>query len=1086
MRFSRFLAVLATLLLASVSVFAQGSTTGALTGVITSDGTPLPGATVTVRSPQLQGVRTAVSDSNGNYSVSALPPGDYTVHVELQGLQPVTRSARVSLAGTARVDVDLRVSAVTEAITVTATAPATLETTEVQTSIQADLIEDLPIPRTLLGTVNLAPGVTTNGPGGNTMISGGPSYDSTFIVDGAVVNELLRGQPQNLFIEDALQETTVQTGGVSAEFGRFTGGVVTAISKSGGNEFDGSLRDSLTNPSWTSDGELSTADPTDELLHTYEGTLGGRIIRDRLWFFTAARLFELDYQRRLARTPTDTEDITYQYGDEETRLELKLTGQLTPKHSLSGSYFDIQRDQTNNPFGAPLEISALDAGRSLPNSFYTVNYNGIITNNFLIEALYARQNFEFVDSGADEQAPLERGTNIYYYFPNQYAGYPTFCSGCAPFPESRNNYNAKLKGSYFLSTPSIGSHTITGGYEDYEDMLKSDNYQSASSFTIWSFDTPRRAPDGTLLHVMGPGAGYLIWFPILESSQGNAFNTKSLFLNDRWDLNQNFSFNLGVRYDKNHAENQQGTTVADDSKFSPRLGATYDVFGNGRLRVNATYSQYASKIANGNVGDASSGAGSPSYLYWLYYGEALDGLPTDQFLDAVGDWFESIGGAEDTAFLLGGGTAGLSTQIRDGLKSPGMDEYTIGVGTQIGTNGFIRADYQHREWNDFYTNFANTSIGKIYDPLVGAEGANVDLTLVGNSDDFTREYDAFIVQGAYRLFNRINLGANYTWSELVGNVVGETAGGGPGATGGSEYYPEFYNYARNNPVGPLGADQTHKLRAWASYDLPTPVGNFNFSVLQRFDSGTPYSAFGNIWVAQGAFCAQCPSDAETQYFNISQFSQGTYYFSERGEFKTDDIQATDLAVNYSLPIGGVQLFAQGELINAFNRQGVVNVNTTVRTATSGACVQTVGDNAGDPCAAFNPFTETPIEGVHWQKGPSFGEPITPTSVSRSAAREISSCRVPIASRSVSVSNVRRFMQSSPGLAAGAFFCPKFPFRRGVGSNRTCPGRFDQRRPPRSWPRASWPPSWPRSQRFSPAAVPANPRRCRRFLTHPSS
>ncbi|HEX2061235.1 MAG TPA: carboxypeptidase-like regulatory domain-containing protein, partial [Thermoanaerobaculia bacterium] len=106
------------LLLASVSAFGQSSVTGTLTGTVTSDGAPLPGATITVTSPQLQGSRTAVSDANGNYNIAALPPGDYTVRIELQGLQTVTRSTRVTLAGTSRVDADLKVSAVTESITV--------------------------------------------------------------------------------------------------------------------------------------------------------------------------------------------------------------------------------------------------------------------------------------------------------------------------------------------------------------------------------------------------------------------------------------------------------------------------------------------------------------------------------------------------------------------------------------------------------------------------------------------------------------------------------------------------------------------------------------------------------------------------------------------------------------------------------------------------------------------------------------------------------------------------------------------------------------------------------------------------------
>lgn len=1020
MKLNRFLAVFAVLLLVGLPVFAQ--TTAGLTGTVSLGGNPLPGATVTISSPNLQGVRTAVTDVNGNYNFGGLPPGDYTVKFEMESMQSVTRTTRIGLSSTSRVDAELKLSSVAEAITVTASAPAVLETTEVQTNISANLIENLPIGRTLLATVNLAPGVSTNGPAGATMISGGYAYDSSYYVDGAVVNEVLRGQPQNLFIEDALQETTVQTGAISAEYGRFTGGVVTAISKSGGNEFSGSFRDSLTNPSWTTLGKLDAKTttpfkyPSDKIQSTYEGTLGGRIVRDRLWFFAAGRIFNLDFQRQFGRTGTSaTEPIfTFPFSDHERRMEIKLTGQVTPKHSLVGSYLDIKRDQKNNPFGTPLEASALDASRSLPNSFYTLNYNGVITNNFLVEGTYAKQKFQFVHSGADAPASPATGTNLQYQS-GKWAGYPTFCGGCSPFPESRNNQNAKLKGSYFLSTKGLGSHNISVGGEDYKDMLKSDNHQSASDFTIQDFissDIPTRAADGTLLNNIGTGQAILIYWPILQSSKGNSFNTRSLFANDKWDLNPHLNFNLGVRYDHDSGKNQAGADVAKDSKVSPRLGVNYDVFANGRLRLNASYSQYASKIANGNVGDATSSAGSPSYLYWLYYGPNIVNQPTPVAMKTFFDWFNSVGGIKNTDFLLGGGTAGIQTQIGGELKSPGVDEWTIGAGTQVGANGFLRADYQDRKWNNFYTNVVNTSTGKVFDPLVtdpatGKSGSNVDLALIENSNTFTRQYKAAIVQGGYRLFNRVNLGANYTYATLKGDITGETSGSGPVPAGGPQQYPEFFNYANRNPMGYLGADQRHKVRAWASYDLPTAFGTFNFSWLQRYDSGTPYSAIGNVYVASDAAYSSrctaarlttaatgytgfnpCPTNfgtGKTNYTNLGN-GQNSYYFSKRGAYRTDNISASDLAVNYFLPIRNVNLFVEGELINAFNRQGVVNVNTTVLTATSSACTTVAGPAATSVapgttirCLAFNPFTDTPIEGVNWKKGPNFGKPITPTS-----------------------------------------------------------------------------------------------------------
>lgn len=985
MRFSRFLAVLAMMLLASVSVFAQSTTTGALTGTVTSDGAPLPGATITATSPQAQGSRTAVSDANGNYNIPGLPPGDYTVRVELQGLQTVTRTARVTLAGTTRVDANLRVSAVTEAITVTATAPATLETQEIQTNLDADLVENLPVARTLIGTVNLAPGVTQSGPGGATTISGGFAYDSTYTVDGAVVNEVLRGQPQNLFIEDAIQETTVQTGAISAEFGRFTGGVVTAITKSGGNEFSGSLRDNLNDPTWTAQGELNEPRPESDLVHTFEGTLGGFFVRDRLWFFTAGRTFEYSTQRTLATLGGGEIPQTYSASEEETRLEVKLTGQITPRHTLAGTWFDIDRQQFNPTElgGNPqyLEAKALGGPRSLPNRFITANYNGILTDNLLIEGLYAKQDFAFEGAGAESAATPERGTNIFLET-GGIIGYPTFCGSCS-FPEERNNNNGKLKASYFLSSAGLGTHNLSAGYEFYEDMLKSDNHQSASDFTLYTYETSllgnghtaegeyvSRGANGEILTSLPTGGAFIIYWPILQSAQGNSFRTNSFFVNDKWDFNQNLSFNLGVRYDQNQGEDNAGNAVADDDNISPRLGLTYDVFGNGRVRANASYSIYASKIANGNVGDAASPAGSPSLLYWLYMGPDINNVNSDQLLDAVFGWFNSVGGKENTGsfftgegYLIGGGTGGIATQIREKLETPSMREFTVGVGTQVGANGFVRVDYQDREWYNYYASEVSTEIGTVFDPLAGSE---LDLELVTNSEDFTREYRAVLLQGNYRLFNRLNLGGNYTWSRLEGNITGETGGSGPVTGAGDNYYREFLGYAQNNPVGLLPQDQTHKLRVWASLDIPTPVGTFNVSGLQRFDSGTAYSAVGTINPSNYV-------DNEPLGY-VSPPTAANYYFGDRGRFRTDDVLATDLALNYNLPIGRVNLFAQGEVLNLFNEQAIITPNTTVNVI-----------------RAFNPFTQEAVEcpqgtasadclamfpdenvGI-WRKGANFGK-----------------------------------------------------------------------------------------------------------------
>src|SRR5712691_8234041 len=131
--FTRLITPFALVVLFAGSAIAQ--TTASLTGSVTSGGSPLPGATITISSPALQGVRTTVSGPNGDYHFAALPPGKYSVRIELEGLQRVTQSVNLRLAEITRADADLKVAKVAESITVTASAPSVLETPQVSKSL---------------------------------------------------------------------------------------------------------------------------------------------------------------------------------------------------------------------------------------------------------------------------------------------------------------------------------------------------------------------------------------------------------------------------------------------------------------------------------------------------------------------------------------------------------------------------------------------------------------------------------------------------------------------------------------------------------------------------------------------------------------------------------------------------------------------------------------------------------------------------------------------------------------------------------------------------------------------------------------
>src|SRR5438552_16167505 len=149
--------MLAAVLLAAVPLFAQTNPTGTISGkVVDPDGLPVPGATVTVESPALQGMRTATTSTNGDYIIPFLPAGDYTVTVSLSGFRTTKLTARISPTESVTVSPTLAVSTVSETVTVLGEAPAEFnEKAQVTTSLKADLVDKLPTSRRLVDTVNL-------------------------------------------------------------------------------------------------------------------------------------------------------------------------------------------------------------------------------------------------------------------------------------------------------------------------------------------------------------------------------------------------------------------------------------------------------------------------------------------------------------------------------------------------------------------------------------------------------------------------------------------------------------------------------------------------------------------------------------------------------------------------------------------------------------------------------------------------------------------------------------------------------------------------------------------------------------------
>src|SRR4029077_247646 len=172
----------------------------------------------------------------------------------------------------------------------------------------------------------------------------------------------------------------------------------------------------------------------------------------------------------------------------------------------------------------------------------------------------------------------------------------------------------------------------------------------------------------------------------------------------------------------------------------------------------------------------------------------------------------------------------------------------------------------------------------------------------------------------------------------------------------SLWYPELAGYPQRRPFGYLKQDERNCVRAWISYEFRS----LSALLVQRYDSGHPYSAIATVDTS-----LVLPANG----YALSSFLVSPYYLFGRGVFRTDDVYSTDLAIQYRVPTHGWHLFAKLDILNALNNHAVVSPATDVSDHV----------RSGSPFLAFNPFTQTPIAGLHYQLSPAFGKPTGPDS-----------------------------------------------------------------------------------------------------------
>jgi hypothetical protein len=916
----RFALTLALPLLAATVAAAQGVQTGEVSGTVSSsDALTLPGASVSVQGPALQGLRTVVTDVNGTYVVRALPPGTYTLTFAMSGLTTRTETVVVELGRQTVINASLTPAAVTENVDVKAEVnTAALTSPTVGANYTAREINQLPTGRTPALVAELAPGVTAITPNtGQVAISGGFAYDNVFMINGVDVDDNLFGSPQNVFIEDAIEQTSILTSGISAEYGRFTGGVINLITKSGGNTFAGSFRSNFSNSAWTAETprekEAGTERP-DKLNQNYEATLGGPIVRDRLWFFGAGRWQDTSNSETLPET-----NLPFDTTTKNTRFEIKGTGTIARGHTIQANYIRDDTDQTRLPFDASIDPNVAEHP-TFPNRLMVASYNGVLSPRLLANVQVSRKKQGFRGSGGFDtdihaspfftQGAAEGVPGGLHYNGNYFD---------ATDPEDRDNMQYAGSLSYYLTTTKAGSHDIKGGVEHFASNQTGGNSQSATGYV---FDTdyvpggggPAYDASGRIIPTFVPGVTQLEnWLATRGANLD--IRTLSFYAQDNWTVSRRLTLNLGVRHERVRSEATGGIIGVDTNTTVPRVAATFDLLGDGRTFLQASYAHYAGKYNEAQIG-RNSPVANPALVLYDYTGPEGEGRDFAPGFDLSN--YEISFGSFPTANIF----------MAPGLSSPITREFSASIGHQLGDRGMAKLTYANRAYYNFIEDFIDdpTDAGRTDVVYNGTDFGTFDNIVYRNSDLPERKYQALIAQANFRPSSRLTVEGHWTVQlQNEGNFEGE-AQNQPGVGSAFGDYPEILVPSRNFPIGRLNGFQRNKVRAWATYNQPLGrFGSVDVAPILRVDSGLSYSLFATKVDLSDIQLARDPG-----YARLPDGGTQTLYFGERGSQSFPGFALFDLAATYQVPLfKTLSPWVKAEILNVTNNQKLIAWDTTV-------------------------------------------------------------------------------------------------------------------------------------------------------------
>jgi hypothetical protein len=892
---------------------------GRLTGIVTdAQGAVLPGVTVTATSPALIGTRAAVTETDGRFLFPALSSGVYKLRFELPGFTSVERdNIQVVLGQTISVDSSMTIATLQETVTVTAESPVVdMTTTKVGTSLKGDELTAIPNSTDVWGALAEAPGVRMQGfdVGGShkSQQSGyevfGVQNQARVVTEGIDHTEGVGGTG---FYEDyyANEEYSISALGSDVEMNS-GGAAIVATGKSGGNDFSGLYQLSYQPGEWVGDNNTDalrargfTGNPN---LLFWEGhaDLGGRIVRDKVWFFAAYNHFKIDKV-----VSGVSQDIATDIGIFDN-YTAKGTWKAGTNNTLIGYYQEGRKQKPQRGLSSlrpPESIQAQDS----KSRMYKGQFQRVMSNRGFLDVLVGNFTLDWPMVPAVD--PVARPPQV-FRDTTAVAG-----AGWNSFTTGRKKPQLKASYTYFL--PKGGNHDFKFGFETIDDWYRF-GINGSNGPIRYSYPREGAAPDRIRFADTGTAGSF-------EGTWNSAPNTDrhySWYAQDRWTAGSRLTVTAGVRVDYQKVGYQdsvrtpeltdgifpasttvEGATLVTNTDVAPRLGLSYDITGKGRTVFKAFYGRYYNNLADGF---SSANPGGTNYAEFDF---------TDPNGNGRYDGPQELGAER---LRLGGAT----TTVNPDLDTPYTDEVSVTFEHQFWGESSARVTYvrkMQRKFVPFYTaTFVPAWHGQLNVPVtVVSDDSGEVFNLVDVPDsiaalnnamfdnvpdgDFT--YDTIEFAFNKRLGSRffVQSSADYQWRDELRSADVDNVGN----TTPLSADPLGVNYFLNpNPAVPNRQETTvYHLQAMGRYVFPAEVG---VAVNYRFQGGFPYS--------------RIIGDATTTpTLNVTP---APFFVEDLKNNRSDNVHLMNLRFDKAFSVGRIKITGMFDLYNVLNTNPVTNFN----------------------------------------------------------------------------------------------------------------------------------------------------------------